>query len=212
MFKLGLLTVALGAVGLLVWGGLIAYTQAGSGDNVVEKTYELLRTPRYQAVVATVNGVAIDRERVEIVLAGFEAQVALTPPGVEPPSSDQAPNPREALDVAIKQDLIYQEALRRELPCTDAEVQEIADTMFGDAPSDLLEPWAGYLGVPADQLMRHPEVIEYNTRLCLGAKLAEDVLPPDTRVSSPEGRPIWDSFIEALRQSAEIEILEPALR
>ncbi len=66
--------------------------------------------------------------------------------------------------------------------------------------------------IPADRLLSHPKVVDLYTRWCLGRELAEDELPEGMQISMREARPIWDDFIDALMESADIEILEPALR
>ena len=206
MFKIGLLIGAMGLVGLMLGAGLIAYSQTrGKGSEILTRAYEAVKTPVYAPIVVRVNGVGIPGERVQIISAMYEEGKRVAP---EEYRDVEAPDPRQVLDTLIRGELIYQEAERRGVLCSEIEVRELAEGQL--QARELAEAWAAHFGVPVEELIAVPEVFKNYSVLCAAASLTEAVVPAG--VTNRELLRLWDEFVGSLVARADIEILDPQLQ
>jgi hypothetical protein len=218
MLASGRFVLALGVLlvmAVMAGGAFVAYSQdgtSGSGNQIAEKAFEAAEDNDFLPVVATVNGSEVRGEEVAYILAGASASLEAHPGLAE--AGMQAPTPREVLDSLIDLELLYQEATRRGLECTQEETRALAASQFGkiegaEGAREFLEAWADYLGVPVDGLPDAPEVLQQYAEACATSHLSAEIIPPGAEGDPSVVTQALAELTESLRSRADIQILDP---
>ncbi len=184
-----------------------------------DQVFSSLAYPEFQPVVALVDGSPVSGERVQLGVAFRRASSRWS----DPSPAIAVVDPRVTLDSLIFHEVMHQEAARRGLLCTDDERDEQARRQMAlDSRPDVVRAedadayalaWANYLGVPLDDLVRHPDVVHLYERQCSMLKLGRDFY--DSRgfgLGDPEGLALWGEYRDGLVAAAEVVILDPRLQ
>jgi len=167
----------------------------------------------YRTVVARVNGVDIMGQELAYNLAINAGAGTAVSDNYEEPES-QPGTARSTLNSMMVVEVVYQEAVKRGLMCTDEEVREIARQQIGalaeDAPA-MLEVWADNLGVSVDTLTTDEQALESYGQKCARARLRSSFLP-EAELYTEQGLRQWEEFSRSLLADADVEILDPELQ
>jgi hypothetical protein len=196
-------------------GTLVADSQDGTIDavnQIAEHMFDAARNNDFLPVVATVNGSEIRGESVAIIIGGVTESLKQYP-GMEGDGM-HVPTPREVLDSAIDLELLYQEATRRGLECTQEETHALAASELervgtAEGAQEFYQAWADYLGVPVDGLADAPEVHQQYATACAIDHLSAEIIPPGAEGDPRMVTPALAELEESLRSRADIQILDP---
>ena len=182
--------------------------------------FDSLQYPEYLSVVALVNGTEIHGRDIQMAVA-FKRLAA-------PGNATSDVDPRAVLELAITQELLFQEAGRRGLQCGDGDVYEMAASFFegasqkpsGDVDTDsqlTLEEYlaglADLLGVSMEDLARHPEFTRPLARDCAHGQLIGALIDENPALRDTENYLAYVAELRAsLVASGDVQILEPSLQ
>lgn len=194
-------TVAVAATAVLL-GVVMVHSQEddAGGTGRVQRILESVDADRVASVIATVNGVEIRGEPVEIERA-FQADAKRVDPSL--PTFDAS----AVLDQLIATELVYQEAQRRGLLCDRQHVLELSRKMTSGPVGS--PAYASYYGVSVGELHEVPQLVETYGKWCAAASLWRVVLGSDSLGTlDGEDRATQQAFIEELKAAAEIVIID----
>lgn len=196
---------------LVILGAIVAAIRPGftssqsSSDDVSDVLLQALENPdtSIAPVAARVNGTEIKGELIgrDITLGREMAAVDV----------DQVqPSGKDILNVLIDRELVFQEAERQGLLCSDEEVKQLSEYMTRGTVNRAT--FSAYYAVPPDEVYLIPDLLEQYSKMCAAVNLFTAVIPPETlRSLGPDMQQMRLDYINQLRASATIEILDPSL-